>query len=180
MDEKEMHQRRELLMSYYQEIVRYLGKFGLERDDLKDAIHETYVIAFRNAADLRDEERAKGWLIAIARTTGIRYKRKYDNISIIECAFEEDMVQLSSQNAYESDILEKIIMESDIVLLRQCLMKLSEKERRVLSLQYEYDEKLKDIAIMIGESLNNTKSIARRAKLKLKDLLIDGGYEHGK
>jgi len=33
---------------------------------------------------------------------------------------------------------------------------------------------------MIDENLNNTKSIARRAKLKLRELLIDGGYEHGK
>ena len=180
MNDREIEQRRNLLMTYYKDVVRYLSKFGLEPEDLKDTIHETYVIAFRNVKDLRDLNSIKAWLIAIARTTGLIHKRKYSNISIIECAFEEDMVQLSSENAYENDVLEKIIIDSDICLLRESLMKLSEKERLVLCLQYEYDEKLKDIAVMIGENLNNTKSIARRAKLKLKDLLIEGGYEHGK
>lgn len=180
MEEFDLNHRKDMLTSYYQEVVRYLGKFGLNRDDLKDAIHETYAIAFKNVIDLRDETKAKNWLMKIARSVGLKYKRNYENITIIECSFEEDMVQLDNETTYENDILEKIIMEADMELLRQCLRKLSEKERRVLSLQYEYDEKLQDIAIMIGENLNNTKSIARRAKLKLKDLLIDGGYEHGK
>ena len=175
-----INDKRKLLMSYYQDIVRYLGKFGLEREVLSDAINETFAIAFHSMDDLREVDSAKNWLIAIARTTGLKAKRKYEKIAIIECAFEEDMVQLSSEYTPEDDVLETIIMAADIRLLHDCLMKLSERERRVLSLQYEYDEKLKDIAVMIGETLNNTKSISRRAKLKLKDLLIDGGYEHGK
>ena len=173
-------ERRQLLVSYYQDVVRYLGKFGLDKEDLRDAINETYVNAFRAAGSLQDEESARGWLIVIARNVGLKYKRNSNAGAIIECSFGEDVVQLDNEAAYESDVAEEIIRDADIMLLRKCLGRLKETERRVLLLQYYYDEKLQDIADIIGTNLNSTKSIARRAKIKLKNYLIEEGYEYGK
>ena len=54
--------------------------------------------------------------------------------------------------------------------------RLNEKERKVLLLYYVYGHKLKDIAAMLGESSNTVKSISRRAKIKLRTMLEEGGF----
>lgn len=164
----------------YTDVVKYLRRFDLSKEDLQDAIQDTFVEAFSKAHTLRDPEKAKNWVIKIARSKGLKYKRKRNILITIECAFKEDVVQLDCQEAYEEDALAKLILKADMKDLIKSMTNLKPKERSVLIHQYIYDEKLKDIALIIGENLNNTKSISRRAKEKVKNYLIDGGYQYGR
>lgn len=177
IDEKK---RYALIEGCYVDVVRYLKAFDLSESDLEDAIQDTFVEAFSRAGQLRDEEKVKHWIIKIARSKGRKYKRKSSILVTIECAFKEDVVQLSCQETYEDDVLAGLILKSDMVDLIESIKSLNYKEQKALILQYVYGEKLKDIAIILGENLNNTKSISRRAKEKARKFLLDGGYEYGR
>ena len=167
-----------MLLAYYQEVVLYLAKFGLERGDLKDAIDETFTTAFEKVGSLRDEALARNWLIKIAKSVGLKYKKKYKRETPI--TFIEEVKDFGGNEVWEEDVADQVIREADRELLIKCLAQLNEREYRIIMLQYNYDEKLKDIAQITGENLNTVKSISRRAKQKLKDLLMEGGYTHGK
>ena len=177
IDEKK---RYTLIEECYVDVVRYLKAFDLSDDDLQDAIQDTFVEAFSRANQLRDEEKVKHWIIKIAKSKGRKYKIKSEILVTIECAFREDVVQLSCQEAHEDDILTELIVKADMKDLIESIKSLNYKEQKALILQYVYGEKLKDIAIILGENLNNTKSISRRAKEKAREFLIDGGYEYGR
>ena len=176
-DEKK---RYTMIEECYVDVVRYLSAFDLSEADLEDAIQDTFVEAFSKAGQLRDEEKVKHWIIKIARSKGRKYKIKSSILVTIECAFREDVVQLSCQETYEDDVLTELILNSEMKALIDSIKNLNEKEQKALILQYVYGEKLKDIAIILGENLNNTKSISRRAKEKARKFLLDGGYEYGR
>ncbi|MBR5516851.1 MAG: sigma-70 family RNA polymerase sigma factor [Firmicutes bacterium] len=178
MSQQEIIRRRKIILSYYQDIVHYLGKFGLEKEDLADAINETFITAFEKAGSVRNEEAIKVWLIKIAKHTGLRFKKKYKKEAPI--TFIESITDRLDDEIWQQDVADDMIREADGELLNKCLAQLNEKEYRVITLQYKYNEKLKDIALITGENINNVKSISKRAKDKLKRLLIEGGYTHGK
>lgn len=177
IDEKK---RYTMIEECYVDVVRYLRAFDLSEEDLQDAIQDTFVEAFSRAGQLRDEEKVKHWIIKIAKSKGRKHKIKSEILVTIECAFKEDVVQLNCQETYEDDILTELIVKADMEDLIESIKSLNHKERKLLILQYVYEEKLKDIAIILGENLNNTKSISRRAKEKAMKFLIDGGYEYGR
>ena len=177
IDEKK---RYTLIEECYVDVVRYLKAFDLSDDDLQDAIQDTFVEAFSRASQLRDEEKVKHWIIKIAKSKGRKYKIKSEILVTIECAFREDVVQLNCQETHEDDVLTELIVKADMKDLIESIKSLNYKEQKALILQYVYGEKLKDIAIILGENLNNTKSISRRAKEKARKFLIDGGYEYGR
>ena len=177
IDEKK---RYTMIEECYVDVVRYLRAFDLSEEDLQDAIQDTFVEAFSRAGQLRDEEKVKHWIIKIAKSKGRKYKIKSEILVTIECAFKEDVVQLNCQETYADDILTELIAKADMKDLIESIKSLNHKERKLLILQYVYEEKLKDIAIILGENLNNTKSISRRAKEKAMKFLIDGGYEYGR
>lgn len=172
--------KKELIKSYYMEVYRYLCKFGFDKETLNDALQETFVEAYSHMDALRNEEKTKNWLIKIAKSVGIKYKKRCNKELEYEYGFEEDVVNLKYGNTYESDVLIKIILEADLVLLREAMLRLKPKERDTLILFYIYGEKLKDIAEILGESDSNTRTIAKRAKEKVREYLIEGGYEREK
>ena len=174
-----IEERYKLIEGCYIDVVKYLKKFKLEEDAFAEAVQDTFVEAFSLVHTLRDESKVKGWIIKIARTQGLRRKRKIGCISTLESVFKEDVVQPDCMPHHEEDALKKLISKADRKELLDALMQLKEKERNVLILQYIYQEKLKDISLIVDESLTNTKTISRRAKEKLKKLLIEGGHENG-
>ena len=177
MEEKD---RFVLIEECYMDVARYLAKFHLKESDYYDAIQDTFVEAFSRAHTLREPEKVKHWMIKIAKSKGLKYKRKNSILLTIECAFKEDVIQLNCSDRHEDEVLKELISKADKVELLEAMKCLKEKEQSVLIHHYIYDEKLKDIAIIIGESLTNTKTISRRAKEKLRNFLTDGGYEDGK
>lgn len=176
---KTHEQKEKLLMSYYEDVVRYLSVFNIKRNFLEDAVQDTFVEAFTNLDKLKDEDKMKYWLLKIAKRVGMKYVVKNKNITIKECSFEEYVVQSRSNIGTFSDMqIEDLIECIDNRELYDYIEKLSEREQKILILYYVYGHKLKDIANITGESFTNVRSISRRAKLKLKVMLEEGGFHN--
>lgn len=178
MSKQDITKRRQQVLIYYQDIVYYLGKFGLDEEDLKDAINETFITAYEKVGTLRDEDAMRSWLLTIARNIGLQRKKSHKMETPVD--FIETLKDCGANDVWEEDVADGLIRDADTELLNKCLSRLNEREYRIITLQYVYDEKLKDIALITGESLNNVKSISRRSKAKLKQYLIEGGYTRGR
>lgn len=169
--------KEELLMTYYDDVVHYLSVFNIEKTFLEDAVQDTFVEAFGSLDNLRDVTKMKYWLLKIAKRVGTKYVVKCKNITIKECSFEEYVVKSDCNTATFGDKqLDDLIKKMDNEELYQYIDRLKEKEQSVLLLYYVYGHTLKEIAGLIGETNSNTKSLARRGRLKLKEMLEEGGF----
>lgn len=170
-----IEERFKLIEDCYDDVARYLKKFDLG-EDYSDAVQDTFVEAYAKARTLRDESKVKNWVIKIARSKGLKLKRKKGLMVALEFVFKEELPPMEFANTYEEDALTTIVNKNDDELLIEAIGSLKDKERKALVHQYFYEEKVQEIAEDIGESLNNTKSILRRARAKVKKYLIKGGY----
>ena len=175
-----IEERYKLIENTYIDVVKYLRKFNLSRADFEDAVQDTMTDAFSHVRDLRDESKVRNWMIAIAKSNGLKYVRKRKKIKTSECAFNEDVIQLECNNLIDDESLNEIFQSVENVYLYEALKSLKPRERDVIILQHVYGHKQEYIAEIVGESLANTKSISSRAKAKLRKHLVDGGYIHGR
>lgn len=71
------HKKRiEILLSYYSDVLHYLGAFNLTPEDVEDALQDTYIEAFTYIDKVRDESKLKFWLLKIAKRQGLKYLSK--------------------------------------------------------------------------------------------------------
>jgi RNA polymerase sigma factor (sigma-70 family) len=175
-----IEERYKLIANTYVDVVKYLRKFNLSSADFEDAVQDTMIDAFSHVRSLRDESKVRNWMIAIAKSNGIKYARKRKKIKTRECAFNEDVIQLECNNLPDDEVLKEIFQSVDNVYLYEALKSLKPRERDVIILQHVYGHKQEYVAEIVGETLANTKSISSRAKAKLRKYLVDGGYVHGR
>ena len=175
LDSEDIKRREKLLISYYNEVIHYLKLFNLSEEIMEDIVQETFVQALISLPGLKDETKMKSWLFKIAKRTGIKYISEDRKIIINECSFDNSVVKSECKEGticYTD--FDEVFNKLDRKLAYEYLKKLTDREQKVLLLYYVYGHKLKDIAVILGESQSNIKSISRRAKLKLRKLLEEG------
>lgn len=176
---KDISEEEQRLLSYYNEVKLYLSAFGIEKELIEDAVQDTFIEALINLHKLRDRDKMKFWLLKIAKHTGIKYIKARKKIVSAEISFDDSLDNGGANKEDYDNIIRKEIAEADRRRLYSCLEKLSQRERKALILYYGYGHKLSEIARLMGENLNNVKSISRRAKQKLRKMLEseEGGGE---
>ncbi len=180
MNDNRFSKKEAELISYYEEVVRYLAFLGLDKDYLLDAVQEIYIDAFAGVHRLRDDDKLKYWLMKIAMRKGRRYQKKQNDSMKQHCSLDEYKPALVDESLYVEDAATPLMYKEDVEALNRSLRKLKDKERFALVMHYGEGIKAKDISAMLNENLNNTKSIIRRAKIKVREDLEKGGYNDGK
>ena len=164
------HKKRiEILLSYYSDVLHYLGAFNLTPED---ALQDTYIEAFTYIDKVRDESKLKFWLLKIAKRQGLKYLSKNKTKSsneqpLMECINFPEVGSSYSSDKQINDLIRNMNREK----LRELISRLSDKEQKVLVLYYDYGYRLKDIAIILKESDSNVRSISRRSKEKLRKMI---------
>lgn len=163
----------EEIWSYRFELKLYLSAFDIRPHQVEDVLQETLFAAWRNVGGLRDKEKLKPWLFAIARNEGRKYVRKSHsecehNVSLEEKIERYREAEFGRWNDYEAYTYMQKFSDDE---LASAMKQLNEKERKVIILYYCYGHSHKEIAEFVGESYSNTRSIAARARIKLKGYL---------
>ena len=148
-------------LSYEQVITKYKQTVGAvcvmrlkNYADAEDCFQNTFFKLYRSAPDFKDETHLKAWLIRVAINECNMYIRK-----------NKPIVSLSKTNADYVDFpAEKCDMS-------WALMQLDEKYRVVLYLYYAEDYKIKEISQIVKKNENSVKTLLRRGKEKLKEIL---------
>lgn len=143
--------------------------------DAEDAVHEVFFnIAVRHIATVRkicDEAALRSYLLKAAKNTALDFIRKKEkrNISL------ETLSELSvSSDLSDRDFTEKICAEAEYEQVIQQIGSLDEKYRDVLYYRFVLELNYKEIAAILGLSVNTVKKQLVRGK---KILLKQGGQK---
>lgn len=137
---------------------RVLG--SLPREELEEAVADTFVELWRHAADLDPERPLRPWLGTVAANKAKNRLRAYVPTSPIpeEVPSQADL----QQQAEERETQERLWRAVDTL----------DEPERTLFLRYYYEgEKLKTVAADLGLNLSTAKTKLRRGRLLLREQL---------
>jgi RNA polymerase sigma factor (sigma-70 family) len=145
------------------------GLFGFCRSllrepaDAADAVQDTFVIAASKAAELRDPDRLRPWLYAVARNECHRRLRAGN----VPAALDE-RAELADQGADASDLAARAQLRD---LVRAAIMGLSPGDQEVIELSLRHELHGPDLADALGVPRNHAHALASRARSQLEKSL---------
>jgi RNA polymerase sigma factor (sigma-70 family) len=128
--------------------------------DAADAVQDTFVLAASKIASLRDPERFRSWLYAIARNESLRQLRERKQTSALD-----EVPDLADDSV---DVSEDAARAERSRLVREALPGLNASEREVIELQLRHQLEPAEMASVLGVSRNHVHSMLSRAREQLE------------
>jgi RNA polymerase sigma-70 factor (ECF subfamily) len=142
----------------------------------EDLTQETFVLAFRKLSTFRQEARFSTWLHSIAVNTVLMFFRKR-KASIHETTLEAPAYGNDEGSNPDREIYgrpdEVLRMAVDRVALQRAIADLPEGYRMMVILHDIQGYQHEEIAQMLGCTIGNTKSQLHKARLKLRETILE-------
>ncbi|MGH3184829.1 MAG: RNA polymerase sigma factor, partial [Streptosporangiaceae bacterium] len=147
---------------YASPLYTYCRSLLREPADAADAVQDTFVIAASKLAGLRDQNRLRPWLYAVARNEC--HRRLRENASAATSAL--DLVpEMSDESADVTGGAERAELRA---LLRSAVRGLNAGEQDLIELQLRQELDVAEIAAMLGVSRNHAHALLSRARDQLE------------
>jgi len=152
-----------LFMRYQQQIHYFILSLCPNHSQADDILQETALVMWEKFDEMEDQKGFLGWAFKIARFKVLNHRRK-----------KTAVLWLSDE------VLERICTETEACVressgrqqaLEQCVKKLSEKERHILSLRYEQNISFPEISKKINRSINGLYNASARIHQKLRECI---------
>ena len=138
-------------------------------DDVNDAIQETIVISFKDLKKLKHIEYFKTWIIKILiNQCNLIYRKRKKQLNIFN-----KLLNTNDYSHLEDTSIHNKENELDFDIL---IDKLNYNEKIVITLYYNNQFSIKEIADILNTNVNTVKSRFNRAKKKLRQCYEKGGY----
>lgn len=162
----------DILQAFYEKYSReiYLYVYSLSHDRFlsEDLMQETFVKALLSLSEQHQNIRA--WLHMVARNLYFNHTRN--------CRHEEDKAQKQKDAAILPEgPLEQLLKSERDKALYTALNQLDSRKREVVSLQYFSGLSQKEIAHILGITMENVRVLSFRAKKELKQYIKEAGYD---
>jgi RNA polymerase sigma-70 factor (ECF subfamily) len=157
-----------LIAAHHASLYRYAYRLTGMAADAEDLSQQTFLIAQQKLHQLREAERAAGWLFAILRSCYLKWRRK--KFPMTSTLADLEMGEVPQPEAELSAV--------DGEELQQVLSELHEDLRLVLLMFYFEELSYKQIADELDMPIGTVMSRLSRAKQKLKERL--SADENGK
>ena len=146
--------------SYAAALHAYCRSLLAEPADAADAVQDTFVVAAAKLGDLRDPDRLRPWLYAVARNECYRRLRGRARLASLEEAGEvTDPAQTEPRGADQAALKE---------LVMSAVAALNPGEREVIELSLRHDLSGADLASALGVPVNQAHALASRARAQLE------------
>lgn len=164
--DREMIKR--LIEDYGKEIYSFCVYLTRSREKADDLYQDTFLVAMEKES-IDENNNPKAYLITIATNLWRNQKKKY---AIRKQ--KANVVYLNDENLERLDddkesIEEKLVREDEVLLVRELVNKLPDKQRIVILMFYMEEMKLDEIAKALKIPLGTVKSRLNQAKSKLKE-----------
>lgn len=155
-------------------------KAGKESFFLADSdINDIYQLVFTNIwkknslKQLRNITSLRAWIVIIAQNTAIDYLRRQKKADCLSNAIPycENFTSQNPRSKAHSNQFYKLVEE--------VIKEFPLKRRRILSLDLIYEFKHKEIAQLMGISVNTVSTIIARSKKEFREILKGKGYYFG-
>lgn len=160
----------ELMNTYGDYLVRTAFLLLKDHQTAEEAVQDTFISAFEKISQLDDPLKLKSWLTSIVLNCCRSRMRKWSWKNIL-LPFESDQIHEDETVLSPEDELMKWISNTKI---SEAIHQLDYKYREVITLFYFNEMKISEIAKFTKEKENTIKSRLKRARLKLKDILMKG------
>jgi RNA polymerase sigma-70 factor (ECF subfamily) len=150
-----------LIAAHHASLYRYAYRLTGVAADAEDLSQQTFLIAQQKLHQLREAERAAGWLFAILRSCYLKWRRKRFPLSSTVADLEMGEVPQP----------EAVLSAVDSEELQQVLGELHEDLRLILLMFYFEELSYKQIAEELDVPIGTVMSRLSRAKQKLRERL---------
>jgi RNA polymerase sigma-70 factor (ECF subfamily) len=142
--------------------------FVKKREDAEEIAQDSFVKAYRSLATFQKQSKFTTWLYGIVYHTSMTFLRK-KNIVKVSIDDEDSFLQLENKESdFKADKIEK---KSRSEYIEQAIKMLLPDDALILTLFYQNEQSLEEIATITGYETNTVKVKLHRARLRLKDKL---------
>ena len=161
----------EILYNKYQNRIKYFI-YNIVKDNQKaeDIVQETFIYVLKNK--LRDNASFKYYLYLVARS------KAYNHINTEKRRNEiSDEYNIEQNKEFENDVLDIIIQQETKKELLEAIEELDDKYKNAIYLVKIEGLSYKEAAAILGQTLQNTKTLVHRGKKKLREILLRKGFD---
>lgn len=151
---------------YYEPVFTLTYGILQNYDDAQDAVQLTFIHVFQKLSTLKNDGSFTAWLMKIANNEALMLLRKRKNIPVPD---EDIELQVPEQSIDEPTLPATIAERRDTAeRLRRIIEALPYEQRETLVLYYYHQQKITEIAAIMGCSESTTKSRLRYARAFVK------------
>ena len=150
------------LVERYQSLVySVIARMVRQREDAEDVAQDVFVKAYTSLAEFRGEARFSTWICRIAYTTAVSHIRKHrPDRAGVEIQNEHDTCTTEDDNDLHEERLQQ---------LQRSLAKLPPEDAVLVTLHYQHDKTMDEIASITGLSVSNVKVRLHRIRKRIYD-----------
>lgn len=157
---KELQQFEKIVNQYQRDLINFHYRFVGNRFEAEDLAQETFIKAYKKFDTLKEPQKLKSWLFAIARNTVIDFFRKNKNREItVDSDFIQNVAEMTT-----SDYQERLVNMEISKELERCIEQLVQEDRAIIKLLYYEGFSYKEIAQLLKINENTLKSRLHRAR----------------
>lgn len=169
----------ELLEQYQHRLFRYLLRLAGERSLAEDLFQQTWLRVVEKIRHYDERRSFEAWLFAVARNLAMDHFRRYRPESLNEPAGEsaEGPTRESMLAGKEPSALSRVLERERSEHLASTLARLPMIYREALTLRFEEEMKLEEMAEVLRVPLSTAKTRLRRGLEQLKSDMQKTGAE---
>jgi RNA polymerase sigma factor (sigma-70 family) len=146
--------------SYAPALYTYCRSLLRDADDAADALHDTFIVASQKLDGLRDPERLRPWLYAVARNECLRLLNARRRTAALE-----DADEVSDESA---DVTVGVRQDELRDLVRAALDGLNAGDREILDLSMRHELSGAELGAALGVSANHAHALLSRARSQVE------------
>lgn len=156
---------RLLVEKYSSRLYWHIRRLVILHEDADDALQNTFVNAWRNLGEFRNESSLFTWLYTIATNEALALinKRKRNSALSLDDLDSHFAGSLEGSSWFDGDAAQ--------VKLQNAILKLPEKQRIVFNMKYFDEMKYEDMSIVLNTSVGALKASYHHAVKKIEGLL---------
>lgn len=139
----------------------------VSHEDAQDVTQETFILAYKNLSQLKNDKAEKAWLYRIATNCSLKLlQSRKENLTALD-----DNTSALIDKMYASTDID--LSDTLLVTLQKAILQLPDKQRTVFNLRY-YDElTYEEMSQVLGTSESALKTNFHIAKQKVSKYMID-------
>jgi RNA polymerase sigma-70 factor (ECF subfamily) len=161
-----------LMSAYQHRLYRYLLRIVRQPATAEDLFQQTWLRVMERISSYDPQRNFEGWLFSLAHNLAIDHLRKVRPESLDEPLPSGETFAAVLEGA-DPGGLEMVLARERAGLLAEMLQEIPVVFREVITLRFEEDMKLQEIADVLGVPLPTVKTRLHRGLLSLRRLLTD-------
>jgi RNA polymerase sigma factor (sigma-70 family) len=139
------------------------------REDAEEVAQDVFVKTYRSLTDFKGNSKFSTWLYTIATTTALSFLRK---TKTVVHSLNSENIHQSAVNLNSHMTANQVETKSRSELVNNAIRLLNGEDAEIITLFYNAEQSIDEIARVLGILPNNVKIKLYRARTKLKEKML--------